>query len=290
MKKYFRLMRPYQWLKQVLVFMPVLSLGRSINIKEISLAFLAAIAFTFAASIVYAINDISDAEKDKLDPFRANRPIASGAISTVGALSFTLVNCVLLFSLICLFSFEILRTLILITVYIIINTIYSRFELKNLNIMGIILVAVGYPIRFAFGCTFLGIQVSIWAMVLLTQLALFMLGIKRYQRALRTSTDHKVHANNEFWLLATIVFVAFFASTYSNFISSPEAQDVWGNTALLLSTIPIMLSVARFIEIGTNSKRIKKSDVTDLLYKDIPLILLSAIYMLIMLLGSLTNG
>jgi hypothetical protein len=117
-----------------------------------------------------------------------------------------------------------------------------------------------------------------------------MLGIKRYQRAVRTNTDPKVQANNEFWLLATIVFVAFFASTYSNFISSPVAQGVWGNTALLFSTIPIMLSVARVIEIGTNPKRIKESDITDVLYKDIFLVLLSAIYMLIMLLGSLTSG
>jgi decaprenyl-phosphate phosphoribosyltransferase len=290
MKKYFRLMRPYQWLKQALVFMPVLSLGRSIDTKEISLAFLAAMTFTFAASIVYALNDISDAEKDKLDPFRAKRPLASGAISIVGALIFIFVNCVILFSLICLFSSEMFKSLILIAVYIIVNIIYSSCELKNLKIIGVILVAVGYPIRFAFGCTFLGIQISIWAMVLLTQLALFMLGIKRYQRAVRTNTDPKVQANNEFWLLATIVFVAFFASTYSNFISSPVAQGVWGNTALLFSTIPIMLSVARVIEIGTNPKRIKESDITDVLYKDIFLVLLSAIYMLIMLLGSLTSG
>jgi hypothetical protein len=85
-----------------------------------------------------------------------------------------------------------------------------------------------------------------------------------------------------------VVFAASFSASYAGFISDPRTQAVWGSQSLLLSAIPIVLAIVRFIELGTNQDRMAISDVTDSLFKDTPLLLLGVAYVIIMLTGSLT--
>ncbi|MCX6131547.1 MAG: UbiA family prenyltransferase, partial [Proteobacteria bacterium] len=81
MINYIKLLRPHQWAKQSIVFIPILSLGESIDIRGLAQGMAAVISFTFIASSVYIINDYFDSGEDRLDPIRKNRPLASGLVS-----------------------------------------------------------------------------------------------------------------------------------------------------------------------------------------------------------------
>jgi hypothetical protein len=122
---------------------------------------------------------------------------------------------------------------------------------------------------------------------MLMLLALFMLSIKRYQLTLRNAPSEN-DSDHEFWLIAAITFAAFFSASYAGFVSSPTTQHVWGSTALLVSSIPVALGIVRFIELGTDRKRINAGDATEAVVRDFPILTLGAIYVLIMLLGNIS--
>jgi decaprenyl-phosphate phosphoribosyltransferase len=290
MSKYIRLLRPHQWPKQSIVIVPILSLGHAIDLIGILYGLASIITFTLIASTIYILNDLFDIEEDKLDLIRKQRPLASGTVSKHAAIILLINLSLSAFILNYLFSQNHFITLGLMISYLILNVFYSRYKLKNHGVLGICFVASGFPLRFAFGCFFLAIPISYWAIVLLMELALFMLSVKRYQRTLRKNYDMTQTGNHEFWLLSAVIFAAFFSASYAGFISAPATQQIWGTNALLLSAIPMSLAIVRFLELATKFSNWSNRDVTDSVFKDVPLVSLAFIYMAIMLLGSLTHG
>ena len=114
-----------------------------------------------------------------------------------------------------------------------------------------------------------------------------MLSIKRYQLTLRNAPSEN-DSDHEFWLIAAITFAAFFSASYVGFVSSPTTQGVWGSTTLLISSIPVALGIVRFIELGTDKKRISSGDATEAVVKDFPSLVLSLIYVSIMFVGNIS--
>jgi 4-hydroxybenzoate polyprenyltransferase len=273
--------------KQGFVFVPLLSLGSQFSLVDFWQGLRAMVIFTGIASFVYIYNDFSDLEYDKKDLFRSLRPLASGQVKkknaillSIGLLASSLVACFFL-------SNSSASSLGLILVYLLANMAYSSLNLKRHNILGISLVGIGFPIRFAFGCSFVGIPYSYWAITMLMLLALFMLSIKRYQLTLRNAPSEN-DSDHEFWLIAAITFAAFFSASYVGFVSSPTTQGVWGSTTLLISSIPVALGIVRFIELGTDKKRISAGDATEAVVKDFPSLVLSLIYVSIMFVGNIS--
>lgn len=283
-----KLLRPKQWIKQGFVFIPLLSLGSAFSLSDFTQGMAAVFVFTCLASCVYIYNDFSDIEYDKKDLIRRERPLASGEVNLNSALLLGVMLLVIGFLITLLASDNLVTSLILITAYILINVIYSKFNLKQSNILGITLVGSGFPLRFAFGCAFVGVPFSYWAITMLMLLALFMLSIKRYQLTLRNS-EEGIDSDHEFWLIAAITFAAFFSASYAGFISSPVTQQVWGSTSLLVSSIPVALGIVRFIELGTNKNKISAGDATEAVAKDLPILILCFIYTLIMVSGKIST-
>ena len=79
MKKYLYLMRVHHYIKNILIFMPLIFSGNLTDRRKFTATLLGMIAFSLVTSAVYIINDIRDAEKDRMHPTKKNRPIASGA-------------------------------------------------------------------------------------------------------------------------------------------------------------------------------------------------------------------
>src|SRR5690606_18053018 len=81
-----KLMRVHQWVKNLLIFVPVIMAHRIGNVS-VWLSLLAAfVSFGLCASSVYLFNDIADLESDRQHPTKQNRPIANGRVSIVAAL------------------------------------------------------------------------------------------------------------------------------------------------------------------------------------------------------------
>ena len=92
-------MRPIQWTKNLMVFLPALfSFNEAwvLNDAETSLpilirAFIALGCFVMASSATYMFNDVIDANKDKLHPYKKYRPVASGRLGKQPALAVALI-------------------------------------------------------------------------------------------------------------------------------------------------------------------------------------------------------
>jgi hypothetical protein len=179
----------------------------------------------------------------------------------------------------------------LIFVYFSSNIIYSGLKLKKHRVIGLAIVASGFSIRFAIGTYTLDLDYSIWALVLIAQLSMFMLSGKRFQNVLRNREDSMVKnldAELQFWLLSMVTFAAFFAATYSGFISDPSVIVIWGKQALIFSTLPLGIGLVRYVEIVTHPDKFRLSDATENMTKDPMLIMLVVLYMFALFVGRLT--
>ena len=85
MKKYLKLMRVKHYLKNFLIFLPIVFGQQLFDYNKVILCLLGFLSFCLVASCVYIINDIRDVEKDRKHPVKCKRPIASGEISEAKA-------------------------------------------------------------------------------------------------------------------------------------------------------------------------------------------------------------
>ncbi|RKZ01820.1 MAG: hypothetical protein DRQ04_04380, partial [Candidatus Hydrothermota bacterium] len=122
MKKWIETFRIRHWVKNILVFAAPFFGGRIGEGRYLLLSLIAFLAFSFAASFTYIVNDLVDRKRDRLHPRKRKRPIASGEVGTNSAILFSglfLVASILL-SLTLSFAF-----LLFVVSYIILNLLYS---------------------------------------------------------------------------------------------------------------------------------------------------------------------
>lgn len=164
----FGALRPYQWLKNALVFAPfLLSHEVGEGAKWVSAGLLFA-AFSLCASAGYVVNDVLDRRQDRLHPRRRLRPIASGEAPLGQALWLPL-PLVMLAGLCCVFLPAACGLALLL--YLAMTTVYSLVA-KNLVIADVLLLAMLYLLRLLAGSAATGNVVSHW--LLAFALALFL--------------------------------------------------------------------------------------------------------------------
>lgn len=123
---YFRLLRCKEWIKNLIVFAPLIYSGNFFNEDSFCKTLYVIFCFCIASSIIYIINDYLDQDSDSCHKSKKLRPIVSGEISLAKVLSiFIFLNIILIFFLL----FEKSIILIIFT-YISLNILYS-FYLKS---------------------------------------------------------------------------------------------------------------------------------------------------------------
>jgi decaprenyl-phosphate phosphoribosyltransferase len=287
MKIWISALRIRQWYKQTLVVLPLIALGNEVRVSDVAGLICMAMAFSFVASAVYLFNDLQDLETDRFDPVKSDRPLVKGFVSTTNV---TIVGIVLtLMGFLVAFgtASSVSRTQVigLLFFYLISNLFYSKFHLKKHRIVGIVIVALGFAIRFSIGTAFLELDFSTWAFVLIVQLAMFMLSGKRFQTILRNPPPDFREQELQFWLLTMITFAALFAATYSGFLNDPQVVAIWGKEALIISALPLGIGLVRFVELVTHPQKYKDADVTESMIKDLLLLLLVLCFVLVLFLG-----
>jgi 4-hydroxybenzoate polyprenyltransferase len=158
---YLKQIRVYQWIKNILIFLPLLMAHKISEPILFVDAIIAFFAFSFTASFVYVLNDLVDLPSDRKHPRKKNRPLASGKIPILhGAIisPFLLLIGILLSVL--FLSNEFLYILI---AYLIITSLYS-FVLKKIYILDIIVLSILYTIRLIAGALAVDVPLSQWLM------------------------------------------------------------------------------------------------------------------------------
>lgn len=179
-------MRPKHYIKNGLIFLPLLFSRNLLQSELLKTTLFGFLLFSLSASIVYVFNDILDAEKDKKHPTKKERPIASGKISKTKAAIFILLLAILTVGLnyIC-FSSILPHPLIL--TYWLLNLLYS-LHLKNVPILDITILSLGFILRVFFGAALINVAVSDW--LYLTVIAMsFYLGLGKRRNEIIENKD-----------------------------------------------------------------------------------------------------
>ncbi|MEO3427502.1 UbiA family prenyltransferase [Pelagibius sp. CAU 1746] len=156
-KPYVKALRVHQWLKNLLVFVPMMT-AHQFNLAALGHSLLAFIAFSFVASSVYVLNDLLDLSSDRAHPRNRNRPFASGTIpigSGVWLAPLLLLDGLAIASLLGE-SF-----LLVLAAYYAATLSYSLY-FKRRIVIDICLLAGLYTMRIIAGATATGITLSVW--------------------------------------------------------------------------------------------------------------------------------
>ncbi|WP_373999499.1 UbiA family prenyltransferase [Bdellovibrio bacteriovorus] len=174
--------RPHQWIKNVLVFLPSFAGHKLLDVENIQNALLAFAGFSFAASFVYVLNDLLDLKADRNHHTKKRRPFASGDLPIKWGLLLLpalLAGCGIMAALLPV-DFA-----IWISVYLILNLAYSLY-LKQSVVVDIIILSMMYTLRIFAGSAATSVPISEWLLSFSTLFFFSLACVKRYTEIIRS--------------------------------------------------------------------------------------------------------
>jgi len=175
-------LRLHQWVKNILLFVPLLTSHQFMNLDLVWTCVLAFISFGLCASATYLVNDLSDLDSDRCHRKKKFRPLAAGTLSIRRA--FLILALTLPVSALLAYYIDLLFLLVL-GVYVVVTLAYS-FLLKRLQTVDIITLASLYTLRIVAGGAAVGIVPSFWLLAFSMFLFLCLALIKRISEILKT--------------------------------------------------------------------------------------------------------
>jgi 4-hydroxybenzoate polyprenyltransferase len=234
---------------------------------------LAFVIFCALSGTVYLLNDVADLERDRLHPRKRLRPIASGALSTRAAI---LLSLVLGLGSLGLSAVLGLPFLLCAALYLGLNILYS-FRLKEIVILDVLSVSLGFVLRAVAGGVAIGVLVSDWLLVCTLLLALFLALAKRRHELVSLTTSatghRKILAEYSPYLLDQMISVvtASCLTAYAFYTMAPDTVQKY-RTERLAWTIPFVLyGIFRYLYLVHQKE--KGGSPTDILVTDRPLLL-----------------
>lgn len=278
---YVRLARPKQWAKGAFVVVgPVY--GMAVKTQAQAIVVLGAfLAFGFASSACYVVNDILDREADRAHPRKRRRPIASGVISVSAAMRFAVLLAVLAAA--CVFLVPMgaepiwrsprVLTGVLVGLYATNVLLYSAL-FKHRVVLDVISLAGGFVLRVLGGCAAAAVEPSSWLLNVTFFAAMFLALGKRLgeRRTLGkgASVGRGVHAKYTDDLLRMAVVVTGVATllTYADYVQAQHAAYTRGFNLLWLTILPATYGLLRAMVL---LERGIYDDPTEMAVKDRPL-------------------
>ncbi|HOJ63479.1 MAG TPA: decaprenyl-phosphate phosphoribosyltransferase [Spirochaetota bacterium] len=243
MKDFFRLIKIKHWTKNIFfIYAPLIFSLNLFDIKKLFYSTLTVISFSFVSVLVYIINDIKDKENDKIHPEKSKRPIASGRISIILALIIGII-----FFIVGLFiSFLVgIKITLIVLLYLIINLLYTFF-IKNIIIVDVFFIAIGFCLRVLIGAVAINVELSNWMIFSTFFISLFLGFGKRRNEIVLLGDEALNHRSNyreykkeiiDFFIIITASITAIGYSLYTMDMKVMEKL----HTNNLLYTVPFVL-------------------------------------------------
>ena len=172
-----RALRTYQWVKNALLFLPLLLAHRVGDGEAWAAAAVGFVAFSLTASFGYVVNDLVDREADRQHPTKRHRPFASGALSPAFGVALAPALLLVAFGL----AAWLLPAafLVALAAYLVTTVAYS-FALKRMPVTDVVVLAGLYTLRILAGGAATGITVSEWLLGFSMFFFLSLAMLKRY--------------------------------------------------------------------------------------------------------------
>ena len=237
-------LRPHQWLKNVLVFLPMLA-GHQFDLATVGQALLAFVAFSVTASSVYLLNDLLDLASDRAHPRKRARPFASGTLplawGTVLAPGLLVLGLVLAL----LLGPAFVGVMVL---YYVVTTAYS-FNLKRRLVVDICTLAVLYTLRIVAGGVATGVPLSVWLLAFSIFFFFSLAAMKRQAELVSGAAAGEIKAHGRGYQVDDLPFVANMAVSagyvsvlvFALYLNSEAVQELYGNPAALWGICLILL-------------------------------------------------
>jgi 4-hydroxybenzoate polyprenyltransferase len=241
---YLRAMRVHQWLKNMLVFLPLLTRQEWHQPAQVLAAGYGFLAFSMAASAIYLVNDLLDLPADRRHPEKRHRPLAAGEVPLWhgGGLALALIAGAVGLALRLPGPF-----LGVLLVYLAVTIAYS-FYLKKVVMVDVVTLAGLYTLRVVAGSAAIDIAPSFWLLAF-SMFAFFSLAlVKRYAEIAalgvqRGSARGRDYRRSDLINLYSLGSASGYLSVLvlALFINSPELVNDYDHPEALWLLCPILL-------------------------------------------------
>ena len=291
--------RPRQWIKNFAVFAALIFSGTLFDPTAQLKAVSAFLLFCIFSSATYLLNDVFDIERDKLHPFKKNRPIASGLVPSWLAITLSLLSIIIFLP----FAYKLSPAFFFATLtYLVIQLFYSAY-LKKIILIDVLAIAAGFVLRVYGGVWVIDAHLNVWFLLCVTSFALFLaIGKRRSERTLMESQAYKhretlLHYPKSLLDSLTTMFAnsTWLAYAFFAFLQPPiQARHIVSNfltgfsfpfseAKYLMATVPVVLyAVMRYLYIIYEKKEGESPE--RVILRDKPL-LVTVILWLFMVIG-----
>ena len=258
-------------MKNAFVLAPLLFTFRQASPVLAARAMVAFLAFCFASSAVYAVNDIVDRDRDRASPLKRHRPLASGALTPLQA-GVAAGCCALLAALLSVLLLP-PAAAVIVGGYALLNLAYT-FYLKRLIIIDVIAISAGFVLRVFAGAATITVPLSAWMILTTFFLSLF-LGFSKRRSELASakagSAREVLEQYREPLLMMLIPICAGLTiMTYALSVIQPSIASRPGAETLLYTVPLVVYGLLRYLHLALRGG--KGADVAELVTRDAPLL------------------
>ena len=245
MRAFLKAIRPHQWVKNLLIFVPIVTSHQITNVHLVLSGIYAFLAFCLCNSGVYLFNDLLDLESDRHHQSKKHRPFAKGDLSLRSGL--------LIIPLFMIISFAVarllpIRFLLVLTSYFVMTVLYSVY-LKQMVLLDVILLALLYIIRIIAGSAATHIYPSTWLLAFSMFFFLSLAFLKRFVELHELNRQDRDSAKGRGYFASDMTQIAILGSSAGHisvlvlalYINSENVVVLYSNPALLWLLCPLML-------------------------------------------------
>lgn len=245
-RTFVKALRPHQWIKNLILFVPVLTAHKLTDKAVLLQAAVAFLAFCGAASAVYLLNDLLDLDADRHHPTKRLRPFASGELP----LQFGLIGTPLLLLGALSLAMVLSPKFALITaLYFFISTTYS-WRLKQVQLLDVLFLAGLYTLRLVAGHVATGIAWSHWLLAFSMFIFLSLALMKRFQeiQTVREQNGHELkgrgYTAHHHDAVVTLGIISGIAAVIvlGLYVNSAKVVELYARPGLLLLACPLLLA------------------------------------------------
>lgn len=251
MKNYIKLLRPKDWAKNAFLWVPLFFAGQFFDLHLLLEILKGVVCFSLVASSIYILNDYRDREDDRKHPVKKFRVLAAGLVDKNIALAIAAVLLVIGLGLAWFIRDKFFFVLAL---YFVLNLAYS-LGLKNIPILDIMIIAIGFVLRVKAGAVIAYIGLSEWLTIMIFLLALFMALAKRRDDVLlklQSGTDMRQAVkgynldfiNVSLSLICSVTIVAYFMYTMSDAVI-----ERLGTYRLYYTCLFVLAGIFRYLQL-----------------------------------------
>jgi decaprenyl-phosphate phosphoribosyltransferase len=244
------LLRPHQWIKNAFVAAPLFFTPQLVSGLALIHVVLGVACFSAMASAIYILNDWRDRELDRKHPVKRLRPLASGRVAPKTAAAVAL--CLAVASSAAAWVWLPRGFVMVLSVYVLQNLAYN-FWLKQIAILDILCIAIGFVLRIYAGGQLIGITPTVWIVACTLLLALFLAFAKRRDDlVIGVADEHRrslAGYNLPFIDASLAIVLAALVVSYLLYTTQPDNMARLHSDKLFVTAPFVIAGVLRYLQV-----------------------------------------